>query len=135
MVASFRHPFDLLAETTAIAASSAAGESANPAKCEIWLGRRDSSRTIASCQVVAVDGDASAAASDISAADISAAAEEVSAELVLRITSLNHLPSGWREILAPSFAASRASGVTLLMLHGEFGLFIVDQVVRQPIPI
>lgn len=96
---------------------------------------RDSSRTIASCQVVAVDGDASAAASDISAADISAAEEEVSAELVLRITSLNHLPSGWREILAPSFAASRASGVTLLMLHGEFGLFIVDQVVRQPIPI
>lgn len=91
---------------------------------------RDSSRTIASRQVAAVDGEASAAASDISAA-----AEEVSAELVLRITSLNHLPSGWREILAPSFAASRASGVTLLMLHGEFGLFIVDHAVRQQNPI
>ncbi len=38
VVATFRQPFDLLAETTAIAMRSAADDSANSAKSEIWLG-------------------------------------------------------------------------------------------------
>ena len=38
VVATFRQPFDLLAETTAIAARQEAGDSANSAKSEIWLG-------------------------------------------------------------------------------------------------
>ena len=38
VVATFRQPFDLLAETTAIAARQAAGNTANSAKSEIWLG-------------------------------------------------------------------------------------------------
>ncbi len=40
--ATFRQPFDLLAETTAIAARSAADGGANSAKSEIWLGDPDS---------------------------------------------------------------------------------------------
>jgi len=38
MVATFRQPFDLLAETTAIAARSMAKNNANLSKSEIWLG-------------------------------------------------------------------------------------------------
>jgi hypothetical protein len=38
VVATFRQPFDLLAETTAIAARSSAGNSGNSSKNEIWLG-------------------------------------------------------------------------------------------------
>src|SRR5262245_18794457 len=38
VVATFRQPFDLLAETTAIAVRTAADEMANSAKTEIWLG-------------------------------------------------------------------------------------------------
>ncbi len=38
VVASFRQPFDLLAETTAIAMRSAADDRANSAKTGIWLG-------------------------------------------------------------------------------------------------
>ena len=44
IVATFRQPFDLLAETTAIAARSAAGEGANSAKSMIWLGHLDSNQ-------------------------------------------------------------------------------------------
>ena len=42
VVATFRQPFDLLAETTAIAARREAGDTANSAKSEIWLGDQDS---------------------------------------------------------------------------------------------
>ena len=42
MTATFRQPFDLLAETTAIAARQRAGNTANSAKSEIWLGDQDS---------------------------------------------------------------------------------------------
>ncbi|MGE3600209.1 MAG: recombinase family protein [Dehalococcoidia bacterium] len=42
MTATFRQPFDLLAETTAIAAREKAGSDANTAKNEIWLGDQDS---------------------------------------------------------------------------------------------
>jgi site-specific DNA recombinase len=38
LVANLRQPFDLLAETTAIAAQAAAGNRPNLAKTEIWLG-------------------------------------------------------------------------------------------------
>jgi site-specific DNA recombinase len=38
VVANFRQPFDLLAETTAIAARAEAGETAKSVKTEIWLG-------------------------------------------------------------------------------------------------
>ena len=44
VVATFRQPFDLLAETTAMAAQSAVGRGANNAKCEIWLGDLDSNQ-------------------------------------------------------------------------------------------
>ena len=42
--ATFRQPFDLLAETTAIASSHKAGDQANLAKSEIWLGDLDSNQ-------------------------------------------------------------------------------------------
>lgn len=42
--AAFRQPFDLLAETTVIAARAAAGERAKLAKTEIWLGDLDSNQ-------------------------------------------------------------------------------------------
>jgi len=38
MTATFRQPFDLLAETTAIAARQEAATMVNSAKNEIWLG-------------------------------------------------------------------------------------------------
>src|SRR5262249_60485559 len=38
VVANFREPFDLLAETTAIAAQTAAHETTKSTKTEIWLG-------------------------------------------------------------------------------------------------
>ena len=42
VVATFRQPFDLLAETTAIAARHNAGDTALPEKRENWLGDQDS---------------------------------------------------------------------------------------------
>jgi hypothetical protein len=39
VVATFRQPFDLLAETTAIAARSSTENNGNSSKNEIWLGR------------------------------------------------------------------------------------------------
>ena len=44
VVANFRQPFDLLAETTAIAARHEAGNMVNPAKGEIWLPGPDSNQ-------------------------------------------------------------------------------------------
>ena len=44
VVATFRQPFDLLAETTAIAARHKAGDTALPAKRENWLGDLDSNQ-------------------------------------------------------------------------------------------
>ena len=44
VVATFRQPFDLLAETTAIAARHNAGDTALPAKRENWLGDLDSNQ-------------------------------------------------------------------------------------------
>jgi site-specific DNA recombinase len=44
VVATFRQPFDLLTETTAITARHDAGNTANPAKIEIWLGDLDSNQ-------------------------------------------------------------------------------------------
>lgn len=44
VVATFRQPFDLLAETTAIAARSSAGSGGNSSKNEIWLGDLDSNQ-------------------------------------------------------------------------------------------
>ncbi len=44
VVATFRQPFDLLAETTAIAARREAGNMAISAKSEIWLGDLDSNQ-------------------------------------------------------------------------------------------
>ena len=38
VVATFRQPFDLLAETTAISMRLAADNKSNSAKSEIWLG-------------------------------------------------------------------------------------------------
>ena len=40
--ATFRQPFDLLAETTSIAARTATEDQARSAKNEMWLGRQDS---------------------------------------------------------------------------------------------
>ena len=42
--AEFRQPFDLLAETTMIAAEAKTGETAKSAKTEIWLGNLDSNQ-------------------------------------------------------------------------------------------
>ena len=42
VVPTFRQPFDLLAESTAIAASSRVGNGGNSSKNEIWLGNQDS---------------------------------------------------------------------------------------------
>jgi site-specific DNA recombinase len=44
VVANFREPFDLLAETTAIAARHEADNTAKSAKNEIWLGDLDSNQ-------------------------------------------------------------------------------------------
>ncbi|MGB8277851.1 MAG: hypothetical protein WCF20_07975 [Methylovirgula sp.] len=44
VVATFRQPFDMLAETTAIAARCTADESAKSPKNEIWLGDLDSNQ-------------------------------------------------------------------------------------------
>ena len=44
VVATFRQPFDLLAETTTIAARREAGNTVIPAKSEIWLGDLDSNQ-------------------------------------------------------------------------------------------
>ena len=44
MTATFRQPFDLLAETTAIAARQEAATMANSGKSEIWLGDLDSNQ-------------------------------------------------------------------------------------------
>ena len=41
VVATFRQPFDLLAETTAVAMRTAVDDKGNLAKSEIWLGRQD----------------------------------------------------------------------------------------------
>jgi hypothetical protein len=46
VVATFRQPFDLLAETTAIAMQSAAADEVNSAKSEIWLPFLDTYRTM-----------------------------------------------------------------------------------------
>ena len=42
VVATFKQPFDLLAETATIAALSSSNGGGNPTKSEIWLGREDS---------------------------------------------------------------------------------------------
>jgi DNA invertase Pin-like site-specific DNA recombinase len=42
VVANFRQPFDLLAETAASASRTVAGDTTKAAKSEIWLGRKDS---------------------------------------------------------------------------------------------
>ncbi len=44
VVATFRQPFDLLAETAAIAARRGTGNTANSAKSDIWLGDLDSNQ-------------------------------------------------------------------------------------------
>jgi site-specific DNA recombinase len=44
VVATFREPFDLLAETTAIAARSAVSKIPNLTKSEIWLPGSDSNQ-------------------------------------------------------------------------------------------
>ena len=44
VIAAFRQPFDLLAQTTAIAARGEAGNTANSAKSEIWLPGPDSNQ-------------------------------------------------------------------------------------------
>ena len=44
MVATFRQPFDLLTETTAVAARSSAVVGLNSSKNEIWLGDLDSNQ-------------------------------------------------------------------------------------------
>jgi site-specific DNA recombinase len=44
VIATFRQPFDLLAQTTAIAARGEAGNTANSAKSEIWLPGPDSNQ-------------------------------------------------------------------------------------------
>ena len=44
MVATFREPFDVLAETATAAARTEAGEKAKSAKSEIWLGDLDSNQ-------------------------------------------------------------------------------------------
>jgi site-specific DNA recombinase len=45
VVATFRQSFDLLAETTAIVARQNAGDTANSAKRENWLGDQDAHHT------------------------------------------------------------------------------------------
>ncbi|HEY0570900.1 MAG TPA: hypothetical protein VGD16_05125 [Enterovirga sp.] len=42
VVATFRHPFDMLAETATAAAGLEGGESAKSSKSAIWLGDEDS---------------------------------------------------------------------------------------------
>ena len=54
VVATFRQPFDLLAETTMSAASAGAGEAAKTAKTEIWLGREDSNLRMAESKSAAL---------------------------------------------------------------------------------
>ena len=44
IVATFRQPFDLLAETSTIAARSSAGSGGKSTKSEIWLGNLDSNQ-------------------------------------------------------------------------------------------
>jgi site-specific DNA recombinase len=44
VVATFRQPFDLLAETTNITAGSKVGNGARSSKSEIWLGNLDSNQ-------------------------------------------------------------------------------------------
>jgi site-specific DNA recombinase len=44
VIAAFRQPFDLLAKTTAVAASQEPGNAGNPAKSKIWLGELDSNQ-------------------------------------------------------------------------------------------
>ena len=44
VVATFRQPFDILAETTAIAAGRTAANDSDSAKDEIWLGDLDSNQ-------------------------------------------------------------------------------------------
>lgn len=44
MTATFRQPFDFLAETNAIAARQEAGTMANSGKSENWLGDLDSNQ-------------------------------------------------------------------------------------------
>jgi len=44
VVATFRQPFDLLAETAASASLSSAGDAATSSKTEIWLGNLDSNQ-------------------------------------------------------------------------------------------
>jgi site-specific DNA recombinase len=44
VVATFRQPFDLLAETAVAAARAAADVTAKTAKSEIWLGDLDSNQ-------------------------------------------------------------------------------------------
>ena len=44
VVATLRQPFDLLAQTTGIVARREAGDRANSAKSEIWLGDLDSNQ-------------------------------------------------------------------------------------------
>jgi site-specific DNA recombinase len=44
VVATFRQPFDILAETTAFSSRRHADETAKPAKKEIWLGDLDSNQ-------------------------------------------------------------------------------------------
>ena len=54
VVATFRQPFDILAETTTIAARNGAGNTANSAKVEIWLGREDSNLRMAESKSAAL---------------------------------------------------------------------------------
>jgi site-specific DNA recombinase len=56
LMANLRQPFGLLAETTAIAALAAAGESANLAKTEIWLPGPDSNQRPTGQQMVPAQG-------------------------------------------------------------------------------
>jgi site-specific DNA recombinase len=44
VVATFRQPFDILAETACSAARVEAGDSAKSSKSEIWLGDLDSNQ-------------------------------------------------------------------------------------------
>ncbi len=52
--ATFRQPFDLLAETIAIAARQEVGNTANSVKNEIWLGRQDSNLGMAESKSAAL---------------------------------------------------------------------------------
>ncbi|MEX2631630.1 MAG: hypothetical protein WD341_16975 [Tistlia sp.] len=44
MIATFRQPFDLMAQTAAVAARAGAGNSSISPKNEIWLGDLDSNQ-------------------------------------------------------------------------------------------